>query len=55
MLQANRIFLLNQHKPEPTTFSEALRALRAYSLSEIAETVEVSLKADMTLKKVSVH
>ena len=51
-LQASRIYLLSQHQPEATTFPEALRALRAYSLSEIPETVEVSLKMDMTLKKV---
>ena len=34
---------------------EALRALRAYSLSEIPETVELSLTIDMTLKKKKVR
>ena len=32
-------------------FSESLKALRAYSLSEIPETVELSLTVDMSLKK----
>lgn len=48
-----RVFLYNRRKGEEVVdISEALRALRAYSLSEFMETVELSCRVDMTLKKV---
>lgn len=50
---SSRVFLYNRRKGEEVVdISEALRALRAYSLSEFMETVELSCRVDMTLKKV---
>lgn len=48
-----RVYLLNSYRPPPVSLCEALRALRAYSFAELPETVELSLKCNMTLKKVS--
>ena len=48
-----RVYLLNSYRPPPVLLCEALRALRAYSFAELPETVELSLKCNMTLKKVS--
>ena len=45
----SRVYLRNQ--PE-IDLHEALRALRAYSLCERAETIEVSLKCNMKVKKI---
>ncbi|XP_064395678.1 large ribosomal subunit protein uL1-like [Halichondria panicea] len=48
---ASRIFQLGKRDPEILDFPEALRALRAYSMSQVPETVELSIKLDMTLKR----
>lgn len=48
-----RVYLLNSYRPPPISLCEALRALRAYSFAELPETVELSLKCNMTFKKVS--
>ena len=49
----SRVFILGRRKEEEVETSEALRALRAYSMATKPETVEVNIKVDMTLKKVS--
>ena len=50
----NRLYLLYHQNSERLELElpEALRALRAYSLSEVPETVELSVRVDMSLKKV---
>ena len=48
-----RVYLLNQHKEPSIGFEEAMAALRAYSLRELPETVEIVLKCNMKYKKVS--
>lgn len=45
-----RVYLLNQHKGMSVPLQEALRSLRAYSLTEKSETVEINLKCNMKLK-----
>ena len=52
----SRVFLYNRRKlkDEVLDLREALRALRAYSLSLIPETVELSCRVDLTIKKVGV-
>ena len=50
--KTSRVYLLNQYKEPEIDLHEALRALRAYSLCERAETIEVSLKCNMKVKKV---
>ena len=50
--KTTRVYLLNQYKEPEIDLHEALRALRAYSLCERAETIEVSLKCNMKVKKV---
>ena len=52
----SRVFLYNRRKldDEVLDLHEALRALRAYSLSLIPETVELSCRVDLTMKKVGV-
>ena len=47
-----RVYLLNQHKEPSVEFDVAMMALRAYSLFERPETVEVVLKCNMKYKKV---
>ncbi|CAI8032668.1 50S ribosomal protein L1 [Geodia barretti] len=47
----SRVFILGRRKEEEVETSEALRALRAYSMATKPETVEVNIKVDMTLKK----
>ena len=46
------IYVLGRRKDEKLDISEALRALRAYSLTSAPETVAVNVTVDMTLKKV---
>ena len=48
-----RVYLLNQQKDTSVPLQEALRSLRAYSLTEKTETVEINLKCNMKLKMVS--
>ena len=48
----SRVFILGRRKEKEVETSEALRALRAYSMATKPETVEVNIKVDMTLKKV---
>lgn len=50
--KTSRVYLLNQYKEPEIDLHEALRALRAYSLCERAETIEVSLKCNMKVKRV---
>ena len=52
----SRVFLYNRRKlkDEVLDLHGALRALRAYSLSLIPETVELSCRVDLTMKKVGV-
>ena len=47
-----RVYLLNQHKKSSIQFDESMMALRAYSLFQRPETVEVVLKCKMMYKKV---
>ena len=51
---SSRIYVLGRRKEQEVDVGEALRALRAYSLTAIPETVEVNIKVDMTLKKVRI-
>ena len=51
----SRIYILGRKKEEEISISEALRALRAYSIRSTPETVAVNIKVDMTLKKVCVY
>ena len=51
----SRIYILGRKKEEEISISEALRALRAYSIRNTPETVAVNIKVDMTLKKVCVY
>lgn len=48
----SRIHVLGSRKQPQLEFAEALRALRAYSLSESVETVGLNVVVDMTIKKV---
>lgn len=48
----SRIYILGKKREEEMEASEALRALRAYSMASSPETVAVNIKVDMTLKKV---
>lgn len=48
----SRIYILGKKREEEVEASEALRALRAYSMASSPETVAVNIKVDMTLKKV---
>ena len=50
----SRIYELSRKREQKVDISEALRALRAYSSSESPETVSLSIKVDMTIKKVRV-
>ena len=50
----SRIYILGRKKEEEISISEALRALRAYSIRNTPETVAVNIKVDMTLKKVCI-
>ena len=49
---SSRVFLYNRRREDVVDIREALRALRAYSLSENTETVDMSIRVDLTLKKV---
>ena len=51
---SSRIYMLDRRREQEVDIREALRALRAYSLTESAETVAVNIKVDMTLKKVRI-
>lgn len=51
---SSRIYVLGRRKEQEVDVGEALRALRAYSLTAVPETVEVNIKVDMTLKKVRI-
>lgn len=51
---SSRIYVLGCRKEQEVDISEALRALRAYSMSTSPETVQVNIKVDMTLKKVRI-
>ena len=51
----SRIYILGRKKEEEISISEALRALRAYSIRNTPETVAVNIKVDMTIKKVCVY
>lgn len=48
-----RVFLLNQYKEPCNTFDVAMSALRAYSVFQRPETVEIVLKCNMKYKKAS--
>ena len=49
--EKKRIYLVSQHEPTFHALQDALRALRAYSLAEFEETVEVSLCCNLLTKK----
>ena len=49
--RTGRIYLINQHEPAVHKLPEALRALRAYSLTEVNETVQLSLSCKLKTKK----
>lgn len=51
---SSRIYVLGRRKEQEVDVGEALRALRAYSLTAVPETAEVNIKVDMTLKKVRI-
>ena len=51
---SSRIYVLDRRREQEVDIQDALRALRAYSLTESAETVAVNIKVDMTLKKVRI-
>lgn len=46
-----RVYLVNQHEPTVHQLPGALKALRAYSLADFEETVEVSLFCKLKTKK----
>ena len=46
-----RVYLVNQHEPTVHKLPGALKALRAYSLADFEETVEVSLFCKLKTKK----
>lgn len=48
----SRVYFLNQYSEPELSLTEALKCLRAYSISERAETVEVSLNCNMKMSKV---
>lgn len=47
----NRIYLVSQREPTVHELPDALKALRAYSLADFEETVEVSLCCKLVTKK----
>ena len=47
----SRVFFVPQHKSQSTSLQEALRALRAYSISKFDETVEISLYCNLFVSK----
>ena len=47
----NRIYLVSQREPTVHELPDALKALRAYSLADFVETVEVSLYCKLVTKK----
>ena len=51
----SRIHIIGRRKEQEVDISEALRALRAYSITTAPETVAVDITVDMTLKKVRIN
>ena len=51
----SRIHIIGRRKEQEVNISEALRALRAYSMTTVPETVAVDITVDMTLKKVRIN
>ena len=49
--ESTRVYFVPHHKTQPTSLQEALRALRAYSISRCDETVEVSLFCNLFVNK----
>ena len=49
--ESTRVYFVPHHKTQPTSLQEALRALRAYSISKCDETVEVSLFCNLFVNK----
>ena len=50
----SRVYIIGRRKEQEEDISEALRALRAYSMETTPETVEVKVGVNMKLKKVCI-
>ena len=51
---SSRVYVLGRRKEQEIDINEALRALRAYSLTRNPETVVLDIKVDMRIKKVGI-
>ena len=52
--RSSRVYVLGRRKEHGIDINEALRALRAYSLTRNPETVVLDIKVDMRIKKVGI-